>query len=69
MRTATGARRLETPDDDETHEDDRTERRWRLGFFIALSCAVLIALATFAQEPPAKPSIRPTGPMPAINIP
>ena len=63
MRTATGARRLETPD------DDRTERRWRLGFFIALSCAVLIALATFAQEPPAKALIRPTGLLPAINIP
>lgn len=63
MRIATGARRLEAPD------DDRTERRWRLGFFIALSCAVLIALAAFAQEPPANALIRPTGPLPAINIP
>ncbi|MVT67430.1 hypothetical protein GPL21_20215 [Bradyrhizobium pachyrhizi] len=63
MRTATGARRLDTPD------DDRTERRWRLGFFIALLCAVLIALAVFAQEQPAKALIHPTGPLPAINIP
>ncbi|MGL3210167.1 hypothetical protein [Bradyrhizobium sp. BR 1433] len=63
MRTATGARRLDTPD------DNRTERRWRLGFFIALLCAVLIALAAFAQEQPAKALIRPTGPLPAINIP
>ena len=63
MRTATGARRLDTPD------DDRTERRWRLGFFIALSCAVLIALAAFAQEQLAKAWIRPTGPLPANNIP
>lgn len=63
MRTATGARRLDTPD------DDRTERRWRLGFFSALSCAVLMALAAFAQEPPAQALIRPTGPLPAVNIP
>lgn len=63
MRTATGARRLETTD------DDRTERQWRLGFFIALSCAALVALVAFAQGPPAKALIRPTGPLPAINIP
>ena len=63
MRTATGARRLDTPD------DDRTEKRWRFAFFIALSCAVLLALATFAQEPPAKPLIRPTGPLPPVNVP
>lgn len=63
MRTATSALRLETPN------DGRTERRRRLGFFIALSCAVLIALAAFAQEPQAKALIRPTGPLPAINIP
>ncbi|MBR0785139.1 hypothetical protein [Bradyrhizobium iriomotense] len=63
MRTATGARWLGTPD------DDRTEFRWRLGFFIALSLAVLIALAAFAQEPPAEALIRPTGPLPAISIP
>lgn len=63
MRTATGARRLDTP------ADDRTERRWRLGFFIAVSLAVLIALATFAQEPPAEALIRPTGPLPVVNIP
>ena len=63
MRTATGARRFETPD------DERTERRWRLGFSIALSLAVLIALAAFAQEPPAEALIRPTSPLPAINIP
>lgn len=64
MRTATGARRIETSDD-----DDWTERQWRLGFFIALSCAVLVALVAFAHEPPAKALIRPTGPLPAINIP
>jgi len=63
MRTATGARWLDTSD------SDQTERRWRLGFFIALSCAVLIALAAFAQEQPAKAVIRPTGPLPAVNIP
>lgn len=59
MRTATGARRLETTD------DDRTERQWRLG----LSCAALVALVAFAQGPPAKALIRPTGPLPAINTP
>ncbi|QOZ32232.1 hypothetical protein XH92_11440 [Bradyrhizobium sp. CCBAU 53421] len=58
-----GARRLDTPD------DDRTERRWRLGFFIALSCVVLIALAAFVQQPPGEGLIRPTGPLPAIDIP
>ncbi len=63
MRTATGARRLGTPD------DDRTERRWRFAFFIVLSCAVLIALAAFAQEPPTKVSIRATGPMPGVSVP
>ena len=63
MRTAMGARRLDTSD------SDRMERRWRLGFFIALSCAVLIALAAFAQEQPAKALIRPTGPLPAVHIP
>lgn len=63
MRTATGARRLERPC------DERTERRWRFGFFIALTCAVLIAVAAFAQQPPAKVSIRPTGPMPGVSAP
>lgn len=63
MRTATGARRLDAAD------DDRTERRWRLGFFIALLCVGMIALAAFAQEQPADALIRPTGPLPAINIP
>lgn len=63
MRTAMGSRRIERSD------DDRTERRWRLGFFVALSCAVLIALAAFAQEPPARISIRPTGPMPSVSVP
>lgn len=62
MRTAT-ARRLERPG------DNRTERRWRFGSFIALSCAVLIALAAFAQQPPAKVSIRPTAPMPSVSVP
>ena len=61
MRTAT-ARRLERPG------DNRTERRWRFGSF-ALSCGVLIALAAFAQQSPAKVSIRPTAPMPSINVP
>ena len=63
MRTATGTRRIERSD------DEQTERRWRLGFFVALSCAVLIALAAFAQEPPARMTIRPTGPMPSVNVP
>jgi hypothetical protein len=64
MRTATGARRL-TPRDD----DDRTYDRWRVGAFIVLSCAGLLALAVLAQQPPAKSPILPTGPMPAVNIP
>jgi len=63
MRTATGARRLELSD------DDRTERRWRLGFFIALSCAVLVAIAAFTRQPPAEISIRPTGSMPGVSVP
>jgi hypothetical protein len=63
MRIATGARRLDTSD------DDQTERRWRLGFFIILSCAVSIALVAFAEEPPIKASIRPSAPLPAVNIP
>ena len=62
MRTAT-ARRLERPG------DNRTERRWRFASFITLSCAVLIALAAFAQQPPAKVSIRPTAPMPSVSVP
>lgn len=61
MRTGTAPRR--TPD------DDRTERRWRLGFFIILSCAALIALMGFAEEPPNEMAIRPSGPLPAVNIP
>lgn len=64
MRTAAGAcGRGAAPD------DDRIERTWRLGFFIVLSCAALIAAMVFAQTPPAKAQIRPTGPLPAINIP
>jgi hypothetical protein len=62
MRIATGARPLEKPD------DDGTERRWARGFFIALSCAVLGALIAFAQQP-SMVSIRPTGPMPSVNVP
>lgn len=62
MRRATGARRLDTPD------DDRTEGRWRLGFFTILACAALIALVVFAEEP-LKAVIRPSGPLPAVNIP
>lgn len=62
MPTETGALHLATP-------DDRAElNRWRLGFFIALSWFVFIALADFAQESPAKALTRPTGPLPAINI-
>jgi hypothetical protein len=63
MRTATGARRLER------RGDDRTEKRWLPGTFIALSCVFLIALAAFAQQPPTKLSIRPTGPMPGVSVP
>ena len=63
MRTATGARRLEMP------RDDRTEKRWLPGSFIALSCAVLIALAAFTQQPSTRVSIRPTGPMPGVSVP
>jgi hypothetical protein len=63
MRTATGARRLERP------RDDRTVKRWLRGSFIALACAVLIALVAFAQQPPATASIRPTGPMPGVSVP
>lgn len=62
MRTAMGARRL-------TSRDDGIERRWRFGFFIVYSCALLIAFAVFAQQPTAKPSILPTGPMPGVNVP
>lgn len=63
MPTATGMRCLATP-------DDRSEfNRWRLGFFIVLACIILIALAAFSQQPAAKVSIRPTGPLPGINIP
>lgn len=62
MRTATGGRRLAP------HDDYQTLWRWRLGSFIALLGAILIALSAFTQ-PPAKPPIRPTGPLPAVNIP
>jgi hypothetical protein len=61
MRTAMDARRTETPG------SDRTRRR--PGSFIVLVCAVLIAFAAFAQQPPAKVSIRPTGPMPGVSAP
>jgi hypothetical protein len=63
MRTATGARRLERSG------DDRTEKRWLPGSFIALACVVLLAFAAFAQQPPARVSIRPTGPMPGVSVP
>jgi hypothetical protein len=63
MRIATGARRLERPG------DDRAEKRWLPGSFIALACAVLIALAALAQQPPSRVSIRPTGPMPSVSVP
>jgi hypothetical protein len=63
MRTATGARQLARRD------NDRAYGRWEVGAFIALSCAGLIALAAVAQQPPAGPSIQPTGPMPGVNVP
>jgi hypothetical protein len=63
MRMATGARGLERPG------GGRAERRRRPGAFIVLACAVLIAFAAFAQQPPAKVSIRPTGPMPGVSAP
>jgi len=62
MRTANGARRLDTP-------DKQAKGQWRFGFFIALSCAAFLAVVAFAHEPTAKTLIRPTGPLPAINIP
>ncbi|OKO89355.1 hypothetical protein AC629_06580 [Bradyrhizobium sp. NAS80.1] len=52
----------------ETSEAQAESRRWRPGFFIVLLCAVLIALAAFAQ-PPAKVLIRPTSSLPAVNVP
>lgn len=61
MPKAIGAHRL-------TPEDRATLKRWRFAFFITLSCAVLIAVAAFAQQP-TKVSIRPTGPMPGVSVP
>jgi hypothetical protein len=62
MTTATDSRHLQM-------SESRTEfTRWRLGFFVVLACFVLIALAAFAQ-PPTKALIRPTGPLPAVNVP
>ena len=59
MTTAIGSRRLQM-------SEGWTEfKRWRL----VLACFVLIALAAFAQQPPTKASIRPTGPLPAVNVP
>ena len=52
-----------------TPEDRAAFNRWRFAFFITLSCAVLIALAAFAQQPPTKVSIRPTGSMPGVSVP
>jgi hypothetical protein len=63
MRMATGARRLAMP------AVEPTKRRWHLGAFIALSCAVVFALAAVAQQLPTKVSIRPTGPMPGVGVP
>lgn len=63
MRTATGAPQIERPG------GDRTKRQWQLGSFVVLSCAVLTALALFAQQPLTMVSIRPTGPMPSVNVP
>lgn len=62
MRTATGARRPKSPG------DRRAEKRWLAASFIAPACAVLIALAAFAQRP-ATVSIRPTGPLPSVSVP
>jgi len=44
-------------------------RRWFPGFFITLPCAALILLAAFALLQPTEVSIRPTGPMPGVNVP
>jgi hypothetical protein len=63
MRTTTGARRPKRPG------EGRTERRWRPGFFLALSSAVLIPPSAFAQHSPARVSIRPTGPLPGSAFP
>jgi len=63
MRTTTGARRLEKPG------GDQTERRRCPVSFIVLACTFVIAFAAFAQQPPAKVSIRPTGPMPGVSAP
>jgi hypothetical protein len=61
MPTATGAHPLET-------SDDRAEsRRWRLISYAFL--VVLIVLGVFTQKKLPEVSIRPTGPLPAINIP
>ena len=63
MHDVTGTRHFAAP-------DNRTEfKRWRLGRFIVLSYAVLIALVAFTQQPPTKVSIRPAGPMPGVSIP
>ena len=61
MRTAMGARRFDMP--------GSVNRRWFRGFFIALPCAALILLAAFALLQPSEVSIRPTGPMPGVNVP
>jgi len=61
MRTAMGARRFDMP--------GSVNRRWFPGFFIALPCAALILLAAFALLQPSEVSIRPTGPMPGVNVP
>lgn len=64
MRIATGARLLEKP------SGDRTKARRGPAPLIFLACAILVAFAAFAQQPPAKVStIRPTEPMPSVTVP
>jgi hypothetical protein len=63
MPIANGSRHLTTPD------NRAVLKQWRRGRFIVLSCAALIALAAFAQQPPSKNSTRRTEPLPGINVP
>ena len=63
MPAATGKRHLETP------EDEADFRRWRLGFFVFLTCAIFAALSAFVLQQQTSVLIRPTGPLPAVNVP
>ncbi|WP_234681237.1 hypothetical protein [Bradyrhizobium monzae] len=61
MTKTTGRRRLETPD------DRADSRRWQLvsSFFLV----GLVVLAIFTQKQLPDDPIRPTGPLPAVDIP